>query len=294
MSNKEPAAQSAPGREKPLTPKLKNSPIAVERFSPEVSVPAPFSESSRPLLSIVLIVYKMPNQAEKTLYSLSTAYQQGVSEDDYEVIVVENSSSAVLGEERALQYGGNVRYFYREETRPTPVPAINFGAEQARGSHINIMVDGARMLSPAVVSYSLAAMRLHPRAVIAVPGYHLGPKLQQRSMLEGYCEVELDPEAGEAAAWVELVLPEITETLRALGYMGETPEIEALLAPVEPLETPLLACDVLGCQLRLIVADNEDIAEALGLLQQRYREVQLVDLSQAPRGGKLARIDLVQ
>jgi hypothetical protein len=130
----------------------------------------------------------MPGQAEKTLYSLSTRYQRGVSEDDYEVIVVENSSSEELGEARACQFGGNVRYFYREERLPTPVPAVNFGAERASGTHISVMVDGARMLSPAVVSYTLAATRLHPRPVVAVPGYHLGHELQQRAMLKGYCE----------------------------------------------------------------------------------------------------------
>ena len=71
---------------------------------------------------------------------------------------------------------------------PLPVPAVNFGASQARGTHITIMVDGARMLSPGVLSYTLAATRLDRMAVVAVPGYHLGKKLQQRSMLEGYCE----------------------------------------------------------------------------------------------------------
>ncbi len=189
-----PAAEQAPAgeqppREAPLTPPLKNSPIPVERFDPAVAIPgAPLA--ARPLVSFVVIVYKMPDQAEKTLYSLSTQYQQGVTEEDYEVIVVENSSSAVLGEERACQYGNNVRYFYREETLPSPVPAVNFGAGEARGTHISVMVDGARMLSPAVVSYTLAATRLAQRTVIAVPGFHIGHKLQQRAVLEGYCEEE--------------------------------------------------------------------------------------------------------
>ena len=178
---------------KPLTPKLKNSPIPVHRFSNNIELPVAPQQGPKNRISIVLIVYKMPDQAEKTLYSLSTQYQRGVSEDDYEVIVVENASSAVLGEQRACQYGGNFRYFYREETQPTPVPAVNFGASEALGSHICLMVDGARMLTPSVVSYMLAATRLHPNALVALPGYHLGPKLQQKSMLEGYCnEVEAE------------------------------------------------------------------------------------------------------
>ena len=177
----------------PLTPKLPNAPIPVDRFDPEVAVPGGYTDAPRPMVSFVVIVYKMPDQAEKTLLSLSTRYQRGVTEADYEVIVVENSSDSVLGEARACQFGNNVRYFYREETQPTPVPAVNFGAEKAIGTHISIMVDGARMLSPSVVSYMLAATRMHPHTLIAIPGYHLGPTLQQRSMLEGYCqEVEVE------------------------------------------------------------------------------------------------------
>jgi glycosyltransferase involved in cell wall biosynthesis len=167
-----------------------------------VAIPGPALDAPRPRISFVVIVYKMPNQAEKTLYSLSTRYQRGVTEDDYEVIVVENSSDDELGETRACQYGDNVRYFHREETRPTPVPAVNFGAGLATGTHVSVMVDGARMLSPGVVSYTLAATRLHPAALVAVPGYHLGQKLQQRAMLEGYNE------ATEAALIASIHWPE--------------------------------------------------------------------------------------
>lgn len=166
--------------------RLPNAPLPVVRFDEATAFPSRELPATRPRVSFVLVVYKMSPQAEKTLYSLSTQYQRGVTEDDYEVIVVENSSSDELGEQRACQHDSNVRYFYREETRPTPVPAVNFGAGEATGTHISIMVDGARMLSPGIVSYTLAATRLHPQAVIAVPGYHLGPKLQQHSMLEGY------------------------------------------------------------------------------------------------------------
>jgi len=184
----------------PLTPRMKNSPVPIHRFASEVPLPSIPTEGERRKISFIVIVYKMPDQAERTLYSLGPRYQRGVSEEDYEVIVVENASSAVLGEERACQYAGNVRYFYREETLPSPVPAVNFGASQATGSHITIMVDGARVLSPSVVSYMLAATRLDPKTLVALPGYHLGPKLQQRSMLEGYCE-EVEAELMASIDW---------------------------------------------------------------------------------------------
>ena len=143
-----------------------------------------------PKLSIVVIVYKMADQAEKTLQSLAVAYQRDVSESDYEVIVVENESSWVLGEARACATGGNVRHFLRQETQRTPVHAVNFGAAQARGSHVVIMIDGARMVTPGVVRFALDAFRIAPNAAVCVPGYHLGDKLQQISVNEGYDEAE--------------------------------------------------------------------------------------------------------
>lgn len=142
----------------------------------------------RPDLSLVLVVYKMANQADKTLYSLSPAYQRGVEEADYEVIVVENISDEMLGETRAKTHAGNVRYFARQETARSPVGAVNFGAAKARAPHVTIMIDGARMVTPGVVRNTLDIIRMAPQAVVAVPSYHLGDKLQQVAVNEGYNE----------------------------------------------------------------------------------------------------------
>lgn len=139
-----------------------------------------------PLLSVVLIVYRMPEQAKRTLISLSTEYQQGVSELDYEIIVVENHSDLLLGPEAASRQGGNVRYFHRIETKSTPVNAVNFGVSKARGGHVAIMIDGARMLSPGVLRLTLDALRMDPRGVVALTGYHLGSRPQQEAVDEGY------------------------------------------------------------------------------------------------------------
>ncbi|CBL43696.1 predicted glycosyl transferase [gamma proteobacterium HdN1] len=142
----------------------------------------------KPRLSIVLIVYKMPDQAEKTLYSLSPHYQQDVSAHDYEVIVVENASDRLLGAERACQYASNVRYIVRNETQRTPVHAINHGASLARAGHLVIMIDGARMVTPGIVRAALDVFRLAPEAAISAPGFHIGEKLQQVAVNEGYDE----------------------------------------------------------------------------------------------------------
>ena len=144
------------------------------------------ARNAGPRLSIVVVVYRMPEQAQKTLQSLALPYQQGVSETDYEVIVVENSSDQLLGKEAAEHQGENIRYFYREETQPTPVPAARFGVEQARAPFLGLMIDGARMATPGLVENVLKASLTHPCALVSIPGYHLGHEVQQEAIKSGY------------------------------------------------------------------------------------------------------------
>ena len=179
--------------EKQPTPKgIPNSPQPIKWF--DAAIPSIQRDSvdyltgTSPRVSVVVMVYKMPDQARKTLYSLSAAYQKDVTENDYEVIVMENPSSRMLGKQDAEKWGSNFRYFEYQETLPTPVNAMNFGAAQARGRMIAVMIDGARMVSPGIINYIIAAERLHSNAIVAVPGYHLGQKVQQEAMLEGYDE----------------------------------------------------------------------------------------------------------
>lgn len=153
-------------------------------------------------MSIVMVVYKMDNQAEKTLYSLCPKYQQGVSAYDYEVIVVENDSPSLLGPERATRYARNVRYIHRHEAERTPVHAVNFGASLARGTHIAIMIDGARMVTPGIVKLTLDALKISPHAAVSAPGYHIGHKLQQVAVNEGYDE-QTEARLLETIAWPE-------------------------------------------------------------------------------------------
>ena len=63
-------------------------------------------------LSVVVVFYNMRREAARTLHSLSRAYQQGIDDLDYEVIVVENGSVADqrLGEEFVESFGPEFRY----------------------------------------------------------------------------------------------------------------------------------------------------------------------------------------
>ena len=138
------------------------------------------------MLSIVVVVHNMPDQARNTLHSLSSHYQRDVTEDDYEVIIVENRSANNLDSATLKALPANFSYHLRAESEPTPVHAINFGGSVAKGSHISIMVDGARMVTPGLVAGIIKGHKLEKETVVSVPGYHLGRQLQQNSVELGY------------------------------------------------------------------------------------------------------------
>jgi hypothetical protein len=139
-----------------------------------------------PKLSFLVVIWRMSRQAENTLYSLSPAYQRNVSAEDYEIVVVENRSDDLLGEERARRAASNVRYFLKDEPSQSPVSSLNFAFEASRGKFVCLIVDGARMVTPRVVEYGLLAQRLVAHPLVAVPSYHLGKSEQHQNVSAGY------------------------------------------------------------------------------------------------------------
>ncbi len=127
-----------------------------------------------PKLSIILIAYSMSRQLENTLYTLTADYQQGVTVDDYEVIVIENNSGDALPRDLVASLPANFRYLLRNEDGVSPVHAVNEGFAMSRAPFICLMVDGARMASPGIVRTALQAYAISRDVVVAVPGYHLG------------------------------------------------------------------------------------------------------------------------
>jgi len=134
--------------------------------------------SDTPKISVLVIAYQMSKQLENTLLSLSAVYQHNIAQEDYEVIVVENKSDDTLAKSFIADLEGNFRYFLREDSSVSPVDAINFGFQQCRGSYVGLMIDGARMLSPGVLQYTLMATQINRNATVAIPGYHIGDKEQ--------------------------------------------------------------------------------------------------------------------
>jgi glycosyltransferase involved in cell wall biosynthesis len=145
------------------------------------------SPKSRLTLSIVVVCYEMAAQIKNTLRSLLPPYQRGVETNDYEIILIDNGSAKILDEETRI-ISPNLRYIYLppNESSPNPASAMNRAAAVARAPLLCLMIDGARMLTPGVLSWGIRLLELAPGAIVEVRGWHLGPKWQPESVAEGY------------------------------------------------------------------------------------------------------------
>lgn len=155
-----------------------------------------------PKISVIVIVYRMRRQAMNTLRSLLPPCQKNVSLEDYEIIVVENHSDDMLVADDVKSLAPNIHYFQREESGVSPVHAINFAFTRCRAPTIGLMIDGARMVTPRILEYVLLAQRMDADALVAVPGYNLGPTEQQHAHDNGYNE-KAEQQLLEKVRWLE-------------------------------------------------------------------------------------------
>jgi hypothetical protein len=129
----------------------------------------------------------MEPQIENTLLSLLPPYQREITLAEYEIILVDNGSAQTL-DQRLQQLSPNLRYVYipPDEASPNPAAALNRGAGLARAPRLCLMIDGARIVTPGVLAWGLRLMNLASESVVEVRGWHLGPKWQPESVMEGY------------------------------------------------------------------------------------------------------------
>jgi cephalosporin hydroxylase len=140
-------------------------------------------------LSVVVVMYNMRREAERTLHALSRAYQEGIDDITYEVIVLENGSdeSEKLGEDFVASFGPEFRYVdLGPEAAPSPVGALNRGIKLGRGRAFALMIDGAHILTPGVLHFGLAGLRTYAPAIVATQQWYVGPGQQGDAMDNGY------------------------------------------------------------------------------------------------------------
>lgn len=144
-----------------------------------------------PVISVIVIVYDMPQQAMNTLYTLSRQYQRDIDDVDYEVVVVENRSRRNLDKRQVASLGPEFRYIKRRERGVSPVWALREGIAAARGDVLGLMIDGARMITPGVIRNVADAYRAYPNALVATSGFHLGEEDHQHRPHDEQMDQEL-------------------------------------------------------------------------------------------------------
>ena len=163
-------------------------------------------------LSVVVIFYNMEREAPRCLYALSPQYQRGVNADDYEVIVVDNGSASALDADVFSHFGPNFKLLTIKNPATSPARAINEAVAMARGEMIGIMIDGAHIVSPGVIHYTLAASRIFSNPVVEVAYFYLGPGAQNETILNGYSQ-SVEDDLLESIQW-----PDDGYRLFEIGY----------------------------------------------------------------------------
>jgi len=157
-----------------------------------MTAPSPTIARSDLKLTIIVVTHNMERELPRTLLSLSTSMQQGISDQDYEVIVVDNGSTEPFIPNNHKHLIPGLRSHSIESATHSPVPAVNAGLKLARGQTIGVFIDGARLVSPGMLNKALMAMKLAPDVVVGTLGFHLGPDVQMHSIKEGYDQHEED------------------------------------------------------------------------------------------------------
>jgi len=155
----------------------------------------------KPLISIIVISYRMARELPRTLFSLTPQKQLGVSSEDYEVIVVDNGTPD-FDPQSVCADSSNFQAWQVTDGGVSPCKAINTGLSMAKAPIMAVMIDGARICSPGLVWHSLKAQALDSKAVTGTMGMHIGPNLQMRSVLDGYNQATED-DLLESVRWSE-------------------------------------------------------------------------------------------
>lgn len=138
-----------------------------------------------PLISVVVVGFDMARELPRTVQSLLPPYQIGMTAGEVQIIVVDNGSAEPVRRDW-FPTDADITVLRVEDGGVSPCRAINRGAALATGQLIAVVIDGARMASPGLMKAALEASRLDPGAFVTTLGFHLGPKVQQVSVTEGY------------------------------------------------------------------------------------------------------------
>lgn len=166
----------------------------------------------------------MRREAARTLLSLSRGYQGDVG--PYEVLAVDNGSDEPLDGDWVAGFGPEFSYQFHATRAVSPVAAVNAAARRAQGRDVAVIVDGARMATPGLIGLTQQALDLTASPFVGSLSWHLGPDVQNRSMLDGYDQAVEDrlldsiawPQDGHRLFEIATLAPS-----SAPGFLGPVP-----------------------------------------------------------------------
>lgn len=138
-----------------------------------------------PKVSVIVVSYNMSRELPRTVASLLPPYQRDIASADVEIIVVDNGSSEPVRRE-SFPEAADIKIVRVDDGGVSPCIAINRGVRLSHAECIAVVIDGARMASPGLLATALSASVVHAKSFVATLGFHLGPKVQQVSVSEGY------------------------------------------------------------------------------------------------------------
>lgn len=144
------------------------------------------------MLSVVVNFHDNRREAKNTLHSLTRGYQRDAGDLDFEVIAIDHGSREPLDEEEVRGFGPEFACRFIETTAVSPAKAINAACRDARGDRLLVIIDGAHILSPGIYALASRAFDQFRAPLVATVSFHLGPKRQNDSLLEGYDQATED------------------------------------------------------------------------------------------------------
>ena len=147
---------------------------------------------AEPKLSVVVVAHDMARELPRTLQTLVPPFQRGIDAGAYEIIVVDNGSSAPADPAECLRIAPNARILTLPPGRVSPCHAANAGIAAARAERIALFIDGARMASPGLLARAMEALGDDPFTAVGTFGMHLGHEVQSVAVSNGYDQAAED------------------------------------------------------------------------------------------------------
>ena len=129
----------------------------------------------------------MPEQAKRTIHSLKKTFQKVIN-FEYEVILIDNNSDHPIEESLITTLPKYFRYVYFNTSSKSPCRALNYGVEISKYKNVCMMIDGARLITPGVMTNFNKILVKDNNAMVETIGWHIGPSVHQEAKFTGYNE----------------------------------------------------------------------------------------------------------